>query len=115
MSANTDCGTGLWEKRSAFPERIQVKDALESARAAGRSDEAARLEARLTELPEISPLEALRANADLMGMLTAQRWIAMRLAQAAGAGLEQIGRRLGISEPSAWECMKRRIDARKNG
>ncbi|GAB2958083.1 hypothetical protein ACFMQL_38640 [Nonomuraea fastidiosa] len=114
MSANTDRGTELRENRATFPERVRLKDALEAARTAGRGGEAARLEARLAELPEIGPLEALQANAGLMGMLTAQRWIAMRSAQAEGAGPEQIGRGLGISKQSAWEFMKRRIDVRNH-
>ncbi|AQZ63977.1 unnamed protein product [[Actinomadura] parvosata subsp. kistnae] len=115
MSADADRGNELWTRWSTFLERIRLQHALADARSAGRQEEAARLEGRLAELPEITPLEALQANADLMGMLTAQRWIAMRIAQAEGASLEQIGRQLGISKQSAWEFMKRRIDAHENG
>jgi hypothetical protein len=113
VTANVDRGNQLWEKWSSFLTRVQLHQALEAARADDRHEEAARLEARLAELPKVSSLEALQANADLMAMLTAQRWIAMRIAQAEGASLEQIGRQLGISRQSAWEFMKRRIEANK--
>ncbi|MCK2213736.1 hypothetical protein MF672_008040 [Actinomadura sp. ATCC 31491] len=114
MSANTDRGNELWQKWSTFLERIQLEQALTTARAADQQDEAARLEARLADLPRITSLEALQANADLMAMLGTQRWIAMRIAQEEGASLEQIGRQLGISKQSAWEFMKRRIDEHRN-
>jgi len=63
----------------------------------------------LAELPEVSPMDGLRANAELVSRLTVQRWIGMKVARDKGASLEQIGRELGVSRQSAWEFMQRRI------
>jgi hypothetical protein len=57
--------------------------------------------------PEVTALEALRANAELAGRLGQQRWIAMKDAQEQGASLEQIGSALGVTRQSAWEFMQR--------
>jgi hypothetical protein len=71
--------------------------------------EAAGNEAALAALPDVTALDGLRANADLVSRLTVQRWIAMKDAQAQGASLEQIGSELGVTRQSAWEFMQRRI------
>jgi hypothetical protein len=66
-------------------------------------------EAGLAALPEVTALDGLRANADLVSRLTVQRWIAMKDAQDQGASLEQIGGELGVTRQSAWEFMQRKI------
>jgi hypothetical protein len=76
---------------------------LERRRLKSEGDEAA-----LAALPEVTALDGLRANADLVSRLTAQRWIAMKDAQGQGASLEQIGNELGVTRQSAWEFMQRR-------
>lgn len=83
----------------------------EQAAAKTRGDEVAAktaLEA-LERLPEITPLDGLRANADLVSRLTVQRFIAMKVAKEQGASAEQLGKVLGVTRQSAWEFMKRRI------
>jgi hypothetical protein len=65
--------------------------------------------AALAALPEVTALDGLRANADLVSRLTVQRWIAMKDAQDQGASLEQIGNELGVTRQSAWEFMQRKI------
>jgi hypothetical protein len=65
--------------------------------------------AALAALPEVTALDGLRANSDLVSRLSVQRWIAMKDAQDQGASLEQIGGELGVTRQSAWEFMQRRI------
>jgi hypothetical protein len=43
----------------------------------------------------VDGLDALHANAELMSVLTAQRWIAMKVAQEQGPSAEQIGTTIG--------------------
>jgi hypothetical protein len=71
--------------------------------------EAAGDEAALAALPEVTALDGLRANADLVSRLSVQRWIAMKDAQDQGASLEQIGNELGVTRQSAWEFMQRKV------
>lgn len=79
--------------------------------AADEGDPAAqeRAASALRSLPEVTPVQALNANAQAIGLLTAQRWIAMKAAREEGVSLEQIGRALGVSRQSAWEFMQRKI------
>jgi hypothetical protein len=80
---------------------------LERRRLKSEGDEAA-----LAALPEVTALDGLRANADLVSRLSVQRWIAMKDAQDQGATLEQIGNELGVTRQSAWEFMQRRVGER---
>ncbi|HEY1389705.1 MAG TPA: hypothetical protein VGF38_14275 [Ktedonobacterales bacterium] len=93
----------------SYLERVRWERALAEAEA--NSDGARATEAReaLAHLPVISALEALEANAHLVSMLSAQRWIAMQIAREQGATLEQIGKMLGVSRQSAWEFFQRKI------
>jgi hypothetical protein len=79
------------------------------AEARGDMDGVAAAEQALADLPVVDALDALRANADLVNMLSVQRWIAMRDAREQGATLEQIGQVLGISRQSAWEAFQRKL------
>ena len=71
--------------------------------------------AALARLPEVTALDGLRANADLVSRLTVQRWIAMKDAQEQGASLEQIGNELGVTRQAAWEFMQRRMAEQREG
>jgi Homeodomain-like domain len=62
----------------------------------------------LAELPDVTPLDALRANAELVSRLTTDRWMAMQAAREQGASWEQIGQALGVSRQSAWEFLQRK-------
>jgi hypothetical protein len=79
------------------------------AEARGDGAGVAAAEHALADLPPVAALDALRANAELVGMLSAQRWIAMKAAREQGATLEQIGQALGVSRQSAWEFLQRKI------
>ncbi|HZS90166.1 MAG TPA: hypothetical protein VFE42_22050 [Chloroflexota bacterium] len=89
--------------------RRRWEQAHGSAEASG--DQAAIREATraLAALPAVDVLDALRANAHLVSVLTAQRRIAMKVAREQGASLEQIGQALGVSRQSAWEFLRRKI------
>jgi len=86
----------VWQRAKA---RAEADGDAAAARAADRA---------LARLPEVTALDALRANAELVGRLTADRWVAMRAAREQGASWEQIGRALGISRQSAWEFVQRK-------
>jgi hypothetical protein len=79
------------------------------AEASGDAASAAAAEQALADLPAVGALDALRANAELVSMLSVQRWIAMKAAREQGATLEQIGKALGVSRQSAWEVFQRKI------
>lgn len=80
------------------------------ARAVADGEEAAirAADRALAALPEVSPLDALRANAELIARLTADRWVAMQAARDEGASWERIGQALGVSRQSAWEFVQRK-------
>jgi hypothetical protein len=82
--------------------------ARERAEADGDAAGIRAAERALAGLPEVTPLDALRANAELVGRLTADRWIAMQAARDGGASWEQIGQALGVSRQSAWEFVQRK-------
>ncbi len=84
-------------------QRSRDRAAAEGDAAADRAADRA-----LAELPEITPLDALRANARLVARLTADRWVTMLTAREQGARWEQIGQALGVSRQSAWEFLQRK-------
>jgi hypothetical protein len=89
--------------------RIRWERARMESDATGDNAGVEAAEQALAHLPEVGPLDGLRANAELVSRLSAQRFIAMRVAQQQGASSEQIGAALGVSRQSAWEFMKRKI------
>ncbi len=64
----------------------------------------------LAEVREVAALEALRANAKAVELLTAKRWYVMRSAREAGATWSQIGEALGISKQAAQDFYRRKIE-----
>ena len=92
-----------------FLSRCQLERTAAEAEAAGDGAGARAAREALAKLPEISALDALRANAELVSRLSVQRWIGMKVARDQGATLEQIGRELGVSRQSAWEFLQRKI------
>jgi hypothetical protein len=103
---DTDEAFAVWK---LWLSRCKWERARADAEVAGDAVGVQAADQALSRLPEIGALEALRANADLVSVLTAQRWIAMKVAQEQGASSEQIGKMLGISRQSAWEFMQRKI------
>jgi hypothetical protein len=80
-----------------------------AAEADGDTAGVAAADQALRDLHAISALDALRANAGLVSMLSVQRWIAMKEAREQGATLEEIGKALGVSRQAAWEVFHRKI------
>jgi hypothetical protein len=65
----------------------------------------------MAELPNVSPLDALRANAELVQLLTARRWSVMQEAREQGASWAEVGEALGVSRQAAWEFYQRAIES----
>ena len=101
---------------SGYLDKVETRELLEiwELYLERRRLEAAGDEAALAALPEVTALDGLRANAELVGRLSVHRWIAMKDAQDQGASLEQIGNELGVTRQSAWEFMQRRIGERED-
>ena len=64
----------------------------------------------LSEVSEVAALEALRANARAVELLTARRWYVMKSAREGGATWEQIGEALGITKQAAHDFYQRKIE-----
>lgn len=64
----------------------------------------------LSEVSEVAALEALRANAKAVDLLTARRWYVMKSAREGGATWEQIGEALGITKQAAHDFYQRKIE-----
>lgn len=64
----------------------------------------------LAEVREVAALEALRANAKAVELLTAKRWYVIRSAREAGATWAQIGEALGITKQAAHDFYRRKVE-----
>lgn len=64
----------------------------------------------LAEVREVAALEALRANAKAVELLTARRWYVIKSAREAGATWTQIGEALGITKQAAHDFYRRKIE-----
>ncbi|WP_285244161.1 hypothetical protein [Pseudarthrobacter sp. fls2-241-R2A-127] len=64
----------------------------------------------LAEISEVAALEALRANAKAVELLTARRWYVMKSAREAGATWAQIGEALGITKQAAHDFYSRKTE-----
>lgn len=58
-------------------------------------------------MPDVSAIEALAANRELVELLTARRWYVIRDAREAGASWSQIGEALGMSKQGAQDWYRR--------
>jgi hypothetical protein len=65
------------------------------------------------EQRQVSALNALRANTELVDLLTGRRWMVIQDAREAGATWEQIGQALGMSRHAARNWYKRKIRAQE--
>jgi hypothetical protein len=90
-----------------FLERTKAKAELEESQ---DLESRKKVEEMLASLPEVTSLDALRANAELISRLSAERWIAMKVARDEGANMEELGNQLGVSRQAAWEFLKRKIE-----
>jgi HPt (histidine-containing phosphotransfer) domain-containing protein len=90
--------------------RLQQRRDLARSPATG-SDQAREAAAHfLAEISEVAALEALRANAKAVELLTGQRWYVMKSAREAGATWAQIGEALGITKQAAHDFYSRKIE-----
>lgn len=64
----------------------------------------------LAEVREVAALEALRANAKAVELLTGRRWHVIKSAREAGATWTQIGQALGITKQAAHDFYRRKIE-----
>jgi hypothetical protein len=110
--------------RHPFNEAQQTWDAwsdagmwqrvLQQARANG---EEADLRRRLPELDELTqgpgPLEALRANHQLVQFLQGWQWLAVRAAREQGHGWHEIGDALGLQPKEARSAYLERVDRQR--
>ncbi|GAB5078417.1 hypothetical protein [Arthrobacter sp. AD-310] len=64
----------------------------------------------LSGVREVAALEALRANAKAVELLTAGRWYVIKSAREAGATWTQIGEALGITKQAAHGFYRRKIE-----
>lgn len=64
----------------------------------------------LAQLPEVTALDALRANARAVALLTARRWYVMKAAREGGATWSQIGEALGMTKQAAHDFYRRKIE-----
>ena len=67
----------------------------------------------LSELPETTALDALKANRAAADLLVGRRWYVMQEAREAGATWEAIGDALGITKQGAQDYYLRKIDKQK--
>lgn len=64
----------------------------------------------LADIPDVTALDALKANAELVQLLTGRRWYVMRDARQAGATWDEIGEALGMSSQEAREWYREAIE-----
>lgn len=64
----------------------------------------------LAELPCVTALDALRANARAVALLTGRRWYVMKTAREDGASWSQIGAALGMTKQAAHDFYRRKIE-----
>ena len=67
----------------------------------------------LADVPPVTALDALAANARLVRLMTGWQWLAMRDARKDGATWEQIGDALGVTSHAAQQAYKRAIEAQE--
>src|SRR5215212_6718208 len=91
---------GVWR---AFGSRLTWQRAIE------RGGDPQVAERALGELPEVSALDALEANRQLVDFLIGRRWFVMQAAREAGASWAQIGAALGMSKQGAGDWYRRKI------
>lgn len=97
----------LWD---VSPDRRMWTRVLSEEVAKG-DDQAAKIaRTALEELGDASALDSLRANAEMVKLLTGWRWFVMQQAREEGATWEQVGEALGMTRQAAWDWYKRNIE-----
>ncbi len=100
-----------FETWNQFHEGRMWERAGEKLRAQGADAERLRaVDDAAARAPAVSALEALAANARLVGLLSGRRWYVIQAAREEGAEWAEIGAALGVSKQAAWEFYKRKIE-----
>lgn len=94
----------LWRVWDAHASRATWLQVIE------RGGDQAVAQRALAQLPEVSAVEALEANRQLVELLTNRRWYVMREAREAGASWSEIGVALGMSKQGAQDWYRRKIE-----
>ena len=100
----------LWEIWNKFGARLMWTAALEDTQTEA---ERQAVQQKLGELPDVTALEALRANAQLVDLLVGRRWYVMQAAREEGATWDEIGSALGMTRQGAHDLYQRRIATRE--
>jgi hypothetical protein len=100
-----------WEVQS---QRAMWRRVLARAEAEGRTHGVTAARSAMAELSSVRPLEALRANAELVQLLVARRWSVMQEAREHGASWTEVGDALGVSRQAAWEFYQRAIEGQES-
>jgi hypothetical protein len=88
----------LWLKELSRAEAEQNDSHAEVAKVA------------LAQLREVSPLEALQANSELVHLMMGRRWPVILDARERGASWAEIGESLGMSAATVWSAYLRAIE-----
>jgi hypothetical protein len=67
-------------------------------------------EGALAEIPEVTALDALKANARLVQLMIGRRWYVMRDAREAGASWDEIGAAVDMSGDDARDYYRQEIE-----
>jgi hypothetical protein len=101
---------GLWEIWNKFGARLMWTAALKDTQT---EEERQAVQQKLGELPDVTALDALRANAQLVDLLVGRRWYVMQAAREEGATWDEIGSALGMTQQGAHDLYQRRIATRE--
>jgi hypothetical protein len=85
----------LWQTWDTFGTRLTWLNVLRQADTQASQRVA---EQTLAQLPAVTSLHALAANAQLVELLTGRRWYVIQAAREVGAGWEEIGAVLGMTK-----------------
>src|SRR5688500_14602444 len=100
----------LWQTWDTYGSRLTWLEVLRRA----STEQAQRVAQRtLDELPSVTAIQALTANAQLVELLVSRRWYVMQAAREAGASWADVGVALGLSAQEAEGCYRDRIAQRE--
>lgn len=94
----------LWRVWDAHASRMVWQRVIE------RGGDRAIAQRALEQVPEVSALQALEANRQLVELLTSRRWYVMQAAREVGASWSEIGAALGMSKQGAQDWYRRKIE-----
>jgi hypothetical protein len=101
-----------WE---VYEQRALWERELARAEAEGNSQHADVARVAMEQLREVDPVEALRANGDLVHLMVGRRWPVILDARERGASWTDIGEAMGMTAAQAWEGFRQVIDEHERG